>query len=119
MALLGLQERRRGYVPKYQSLCIFCGNGHGPDIEFVIPTGGKLKEFNRGAGGLHHIALAVPDLAKAAEEFSERGIQLLEDTPVRGAGDFLLNFLSPIYTDGVTVELVELVSDSEPPGDSG
>jgi hypothetical protein len=119
MALLGLQERRRGYVPKYQSLCIFCGNGTGPDIEFVIPSGGRLKEFNRGAGGLHHIALAVPDLAEAAEELSAQGIPLLEDTPVRGAGDFLLNFLSPVYTDGVIVEFVELVSDPGSAGDSG
>jgi methylmalonyl-CoA/ethylmalonyl-CoA epimerase len=118
MALLGLKEHRRGYVPKYEALCIFCGGADGPDVEFVIPSGGRLKEFNRGAGGLHHIALAVPDLTQLADELAAEDIALLEETPVRGAGDFVLNFLSPVYTDGVTVEFVELDSDVEGAGGS-
>jgi len=29
---------------------------------------------------------------------------------VKGAGDFLCNFLSPVYTRGVTIEFVQLLS---------
>ncbi len=119
MALLSLEEHRRGYVPEYEALCIFCGGAKGPDVEFVIPNGGKLKEFNRGAGGLHHIALGVQDLAQVTNELAIQDISLLEERPVRGAGDFVLNFLSPVYTDGVTVEFVEVVSDVDSPEDPG
>jgi catechol 2,3-dioxygenase-like lactoylglutathione lyase family enzyme len=108
MGLLGLQERYRGYVPTYQALCIFCGKGEGGDVELVIPSGGTLGEFNRGLGGLHHVAIAVPSLSDLERALTEAGIKLLEDEPVRGAGAFNCNFVSPVYTGGVTIEFVEL-----------
>ena len=107
MGLLGLEEAYRGYVEQYQALCIFThGNGASP-LEMVIPSGGVLQRFNRGFGGLHHIALAVESLETYSEELSRRGIHLLEPAPVRGAGPFLCNFLPPLFTKGVNVELVE------------
>ncbi len=36
-------------------------------------------------------------------------MKLLEPEPVKGAGPFLCNFLSPIYTRGITIEFVELL----------
>ncbi|MBC7519628.1 MAG: VOC family protein, partial [Sandarakinorhabdus sp.] len=51
MAVLGLVEDYRGYVPQFQALCIFTnGNGASP-VEFVIPDGGPLMKFNKGMGG--------------------------------------------------------------------
>jgi catechol 2,3-dioxygenase-like lactoylglutathione lyase family enzyme len=75
-------------------------------IEFIVPRGGKLAEFNRGVGGLHHVAVEVPDLAAVAKELRAEGIELLEKTPV-DAGDLRINFLPPFYTRGFTVEFVE------------
>ena len=60
MALLGLEEDYRGFVPQWSALCIFTKAAGGSPIEFVIPDGGPLERFNKGAGGLHHIALQVP-----------------------------------------------------------
>ena len=107
MGLLGLEESHRGFVERYEATCIFTkGNGAG-SIEFVVPRGGTLARFNRGAGGIHHVALAVDSLAEVTRELAGRGITLLEPEPVRGAGNFLCNFLPPARTRGVIVEFVQ------------
>lgn len=109
MQLLGLREAYRGYVPTFQALCIFTLNPAGSPIEFVVPDGGPLQKFNKGAGGLHHIALEVPDLAAVMRDFAERGIVMLEPEPVKGAGNFICNFLRPSTTRGVITEFVQLL----------
>jgi hypothetical protein len=68
-----------------------------------------LAQFNKGVGGLHHIALQVPDLGLLAEALAAEGIRLLEPEPVKGAGPFMCNFLSPAYTRGLIVEFVQLL----------
>lgn len=105
---MGLEERYRGEVAAYDALCIFCGGGERSDVEFVVPRGGPLADFNRGVGGLHHVAIAVPSLARIAASLAAKGISLLEREPVRGAGDFSCNFLSPQFTGSVVVEFIEL-----------
>lgn len=109
MALLGLEEDYRGFVPQWSALCIFTVARSGSPIEFVIPDGGPLERFNKGAGGLHHIALQVPSLRDLAKALEAEGMKLLEPEPVKGAGPFLCNFLSPVYTRGITIEFVELL----------
>lgn len=107
MALLGLEEDFRGFVPQFSALCIFTkGLGASP-IEFVIPDGGPLERFNKGAGGLHHVALSVSDLDAVARKLEAEGMALLEPAPVKGAGDFLCNFLDPRYTRGIIIEFVQ------------
>jgi catechol 2,3-dioxygenase-like lactoylglutathione lyase family enzyme len=109
MSLLGLKEHYRGFVPQWSALCIFTQPRGGSPIEFVIPDGGPLARFNKGAGGLHHIALQVPDLDKLAKGLEAEGMKLLEAEHVKGAGDFLCNFLSPVYTRGIIIEFVQLL----------
>jgi methylmalonyl-CoA/ethylmalonyl-CoA epimerase len=110
MALLGLAEDYRGFVPQWSALCIFTKPNGASPIEFVVPDGGPLARFNKGAGGLHHIALQVPDLDALAARLEAEDMKLLESEHVKGAGDFLCNFLSPVYTRGVTIEFVQLLS---------
>lgn len=110
MQVLGLTEAYRGYVPQFHALCIFTEASHGGSpIEFVVPDGGPLLKFNKGAGGLHHIAFEVPNLAAATAAFAEQGIRMLEPEPVKGAGNFLCNFLMPLATRGIIVEYVQLL----------
>jgi methylmalonyl-CoA/ethylmalonyl-CoA epimerase len=105
--VLGLTEHERGYVERYQALCIFTvGNGGSP-LELVVPDGGRLREFNQGFGGLHHVAIEVSNLSELTAELAEQGINLTEREPVRGAGAFLCNFLAPVYTRGTIVEFVQ------------
>jgi methylmalonyl-CoA/ethylmalonyl-CoA epimerase len=109
MGLMGLEEDFRGYVPRWSALCIFTQPNGGSPIEFVVPDGGPLARFNKGAGGLHHIALQVPDLDALAAALEAEDMKLLEAEHVKGAGDFLCNFLSPVYTRGVIIEFVQLL----------
>jgi catechol 2,3-dioxygenase-like lactoylglutathione lyase family enzyme len=109
MTLLGLEEDYRGFVPQWSALCIFTKPHRGSPIEFVVPDGGPLEKFNGGVGGLHHIALEVPDLDAMARQLEADGMKFLESAHVKGAGPFLCNFLAPIYTRGVTVEYVQLI----------
>jgi methylmalonyl-CoA epimerase len=104
-SLFGLQQGDEQYVPEYEADCYFT-KGPGTSIEFIVPRGGKLSEFNRGLGGLHHIALEVDDLEEATRELGEKGVKLLEKVPV-DAGSIHINFLPPIYTRGVLVEFVQ------------
>lgn len=109
MAVLGLSEDYRGYVEPFQALCVFThGNGASP-VEFVIPDGGPLLKFNKGHGGLHHLAYVVDSLDTKAAELARDGMAFIRPDHVLGAaGRFRCNFVSPIYTRGLTVEYVEL-----------
>lgn len=110
MELLGLEEDYRGFVEKWSALCIFTRPNGATPIEFVIPNGGPLAKFNKGAGGLHHVALLVPDLEALKQQLLARGIKLLEEEHVKGAGNFICNFLSPAYTRGVIVEFIQNIA---------
>jgi hypothetical protein len=110
MSLLGLEEEYRGFVPRWSALCIFTRASLGSAIEFVVPKGGPLANFNEGVGGLHHIALEVHDLDEIALGLHAQGMKFLEVEHVRGAGPFICNFLSPGFTRGLTIEYVQLIS---------
>src|SRR6185312_3442656 len=109
MAVLGLSETSRGSVETFHALCIFTEAAGRSPIEFVVPTGGPLERFNKGAGGLHHIAFEVPDLIALAQDFARRDMPMLEPKPVKGAGHFLCNFLLPSATRGIIVEYVQMI----------
>ncbi|MDJ0947530.1 MAG: VOC family protein [Alphaproteobacteria bacterium] len=115
MALMELEEWYRGYVPQWQALCIFTKPVQGSPIEFVVPDGGPLKKFNKGVGGVHHVALAVDSLDQVARRLADQGMRLLEDEHVKGAGPFLCNFLHPVYTRGVLIEFVQELSKESTP----
>ena len=105
--ILGLKLGRRQFVEAYEADCIFM-TGTGGVIEFIIPKSGKLTKFNKGVGGLHHIAIGVSDLEATKRQLTEMGIPLLETTPV-DAGPICINFLVPAYTRGVIVEYMQQV----------
>ncbi len=75
-----------------------------------MPRGGVLTRFNKGLGGLHHIALEVDDLERQSSELRAKGVELLSEQPV-DAGPILINFLPPAYTRGIIVELVQVKVD--------
>lgn len=107
MEVFGYTEEYRGYVPQFECWCLFLTSDAETTIELVVPTGGSLARFNRGAGGLHHFAYETPDLVALQADFAARGMAMLQAHPVKGAGNFLCNFLSPIVTRGVLVEYVQ------------
>jgi len=57
--------------------------------------------------GLHHIAVAVEDLAGTLRKLENTGVRLIDREPRRGAGNAQVAFLHPAGTAGVLIELVE------------
>lgn len=108
MEQFGLEEDYREYVDAYQAWCIFTKySAEESPVELVVPTAGKLTEFNKGKGGLHHIAFEVEDVRAARDEYTSKGMEMLEEVPAKGAGGIIVNFLRPRYGLGVLVEFVE------------
>ncbi|MEV8468185.1 VOC family protein [Fluviibacterium sp. DFM31] len=108
MALFNHEEDYRGYVEAFECWCIFLKAPAGTAaVELVVPTGGPLMKFNRGAGGLHHYAFETPDIRAVQKALAERDVRMLEDEPVQGAGNFLCNFVHPVSTRGVIIEYVQ------------
>ena len=112
MKTFGLKEDYRGHVKAYDSHLIFTPHGNGQDaIEFIIPQSGVLTEFNKGKGGIAHIAYLVDDIRACQKEVEAMGMQLLEREPVEGTEDIIVNFIRPKFTQGILVELIEQVAD--------
>lgn len=103
--LFGLTIQRETFVSTYDALCLFTA-GVGACIEFIVPSGGVLAEFNHRQGGIHHIALRVDDIYKAMESLAVEHVECLEREPVK-AGPLLINFIPPAYTRGTIIEIVQ------------
>jgi len=109
MTLMGLKEDFRGFVEHWSAWCIFTRASAGATIELVVPEGGKLVRFNRGLAGVHHFAFEVENIADAERWSEQQGMRMIEPKAIKGAGDFLCNFLSPASTRGIQIEFVELI----------
>ena len=108
MEQYGLEADGEGETP-YQAHCIFTkAKDNESPIEFLIPTGGPLKAFNEGRGGLHHICLEVEDIEQATNELHAMGCKLLEDEAKIAERNVKVNFIRPSSSWGVLVELMEL-----------
>jgi len=68
------------------------------------PIGKFIK--NRGEG-IHHIAFNVKDLPGKLKEVEQKGIELIDKVPRKGAEGFNIAFLHPKSTFGVLTEFCE------------
>ncbi len=108
METFGLIEDYRGFVEPWHSWCIFTQpEAGGTAIELVVATEGPLTRFNKGVGGVHHFAYAINDFAVAEAWCAANDLALLEPAPIKGAGNFLCNFIHPVATRGIQIELVQ------------
>lgn len=119
-------ESLKAAVPVFEKLL-----GHAPDWEEVIEDEKvRLAIFKLGESrielleatsadspiarflaqrgqGIHHVALAVSDLARALQQLERSGVRLIDRQPRLGAGKERIAFLHPSSTAGVLIELVE------------
>lgn len=106
---LGLEDHGGEYVPTDAVQVSFLPVGESR-LELLEPVGeeGPLQKFlaNRGPG-IHHICLEVEDLPGMLQRLSERGVELIDREPRRGAHGTLVAFIHPRSANGVLVELVE------------
>ncbi len=109
--LCGLAVAHRKCVLPQKTEALFVDPPQGPaSIELVSPMAGNtgLAKFLQKRGdGLHHLALAVTDLAVALERLSLAGVPLIDREPRTGARGHRVAFLHPRAMNGTLVELVE------------
>ena len=106
---LGLRVAHREAVPTQGAATAFLPVGE-TRLELLEPTSAESpvgKFLARRGPGLHHLCLAVPDLAGALRDLSARGFRLLHETPIPGAGGRRVAFLHPEAGHGVLLELTE------------
>ncbi len=71
------------------------------------PEGPIGKFLEKKGPGVHHLAFAVDGLEEALSEMEQKGIQLIDKSPRKGAEGLDIAFLHPRSTQGVLMELCE------------
>jgi methylmalonyl-CoA/ethylmalonyl-CoA epimerase len=105
--VLGIQCERIEEVADQKVKTAFFKIGQ-TKIELLEPMGedSTIARFIEKRGeGIHHIAFAVPDVQNARHEMEEKGIQLIDKTPRKGAEGLSIAFLHPKSTGGILTEL--------------
>ena len=83
----------------------------GTRLELLQPLGEDTpvgRFIARRGEGLHHIALAVPDIRIALANCRAAGIELIDDEPRPGAEGRLVAFIHSKSAGGVLIELTEV-----------
>jgi methylmalonyl-CoA/ethylmalonyl-CoA epimerase len=107
---LGLDLTHVEDVPAESSQVAFLPAG-GSEIELVRPTSadsGLARYLEKRGPGMHHLCLEVDDLEAMLARLKSKGIQLINESPLNGAGGKKYAFVHPKSAGGVMVELYEL-----------
>jgi methylmalonyl-CoA/ethylmalonyl-CoA epimerase len=83
----------------------------GTHLELLEPTGpaSPVARFLEKRSGLHHVCVAVADIAEAVRELREKGVPFVGEAPRPGAGGCLVAFVHPRAAGGVLLELKQEV----------
>ncbi len=76
-------------------------------LESTDPEGPIGKFIEKRGEGVHHIAFAVEGINESLNELQEKGIQLIDTKPRKGAEKLDIAFLHPKSTYGVLTEICE------------
>jgi len=79
-------------------------------LEATQPDSAVGRFLDKRGGGLHHVALTVPDLEAAVTRLRAAGARVLNE-PRRGAGGHRYVFVHPSSTGGVLLELIQEGAD--------
>jgi methylmalonyl-CoA/ethylmalonyl-CoA epimerase len=107
---MGLELDHIEDVPDQKSLVAFLPTGDS-EVELVKPTtddSGIARYLQKRGPGIHHICFEVEDIEAALSELIEKGVRLINETPLEGSQGKRLAFIHPQSANGVLVELYEL-----------
>lgn len=107
---LGLELAHIEDVAEQKSIVAFLPTG-GSEVELVKPTtddSGVARYLQKRGPGMHHICFEVEDIEAALAQMKEKGVRLINETPLIGSGGKKIAFVHPESTHGVLVELYEL-----------
>ncbi len=106
---LGLSVDHREELPEQETIVAMLPVG-ATELELVQPTtdtSGMARFLARRGPGLHHICFKVDNIETTLAELKARGIRLIHEEPIAGAGGRKVAFVHPKSACGVLVELVE------------
>ena len=92
---------------KVEAAVLPLGESH---LELLEPScaDSVIAQFiDRRGEGLHHIAIRVPDLERAAEKIRTTGSRLVAGAIQTSAGGYRYVFIHPKSASGVLLELIE------------
>lgn len=106
---LGLPLEGVEEVPteKVKAAFLALRDGHIELLESTDPEGPIGRFIAKRGEGIHHVALAVPDVQLALDRLKAAGLRLIDEAPRVGAGGKQVAFIHPSATGGVLVELCE------------
>jgi LAO/AO transport system kinase len=107
-AAIGLTATQRETVEaeKVNVAMLPAGDSRIELLEPSAPDSPISKFLEKRGGGLHHVALKVPDLRAAVDRLRASGARLLNE-PREGAGGHLYVFVHSASTGGVLLELIQ------------
>lgn len=82
----------------------------GVKIEFLEGTrdDSPIAKFIEKKGeGVHHLAFAVSDIRSSMEDYKNKGFEVINQEPKKGADNKMICFLHPKTTGGVLIELCQ------------
>lgn len=65
------------------------------------------KFVGKRGEGIHHLAFEVKDIQKRIREYADRGFEVINPQPKKGADNKMVSFLHPKSTNGVLIELCQ------------
>src|SRR3990172_5077211 len=76
-------------------------------LESTDPEGPVGKFIEKRGEGVHHIAFSVKDLPEILKQVEQKGVELIDKIPKKGAEELEIAFLHPKSTFGVLTEFCE------------
>lgn len=81
------------------------GEVHLELLEATGPESPIAKFIEKNGEGVHHVAFYTDSIVSQLEEISSKGVRLIHEQPITGAGGKAVAFLHPKSTHGVLTEL--------------
>jgi methylmalonyl-CoA/ethylmalonyl-CoA epimerase len=107
-SLFGAEVEVRGRLEEQGVEAVYLRLGSGR-VELVAPLGADthVGRFLASRGpGMHHVGIAVDDVAAAVGELAAQGVEVIDPEPRPGLGGHLVSFVHPHSLHGVLAEVV-------------
>ena len=117
---LGLNLAQTEHVPEQDVDVAFLPVGES-DIELLQPLSeesGVGRYLEKRGPGMHHICFEVDSIEDTLADLKKANVPLIDEEPTLGSDGKKIAFIHPKGTNGVLVELYELVNEEPEPSES-
>jgi methylmalonyl-CoA/ethylmalonyl-CoA epimerase len=107
-SLFGAEVEERGNLEEQGVEAVYLRLGSGR-IELVAPLGADTpvgRFLERRGPGMHHVGIAVSDVAAAVSELAAKGAEVIDPEPRPGLGGHVVSFVHPQSLHGVLAEVI-------------